>query len=223
MKSYAERGFDRTPTEHLGYEAHALERRHPKLDLPDDVVFGVFDRLLERYRFTTRDAADDLPDARHEVGIDPEMLGRVFEGLMAGDRRGDTGTYYTPSAVVDRIVGTALCEHAGGDDAARRLLAGDASGLDAGRRTRLARALRTLTVLDPACGSGAFPSSERKSMSANLRGCSTMNSPCSSKWSGGIPSSMRWLGSLSSPTEASSVRSRATDRRPTSSRSAARR
>ena len=139
------------------FEAHAMERRHAALDLPDPIVFSVFDQLLERYRFTTRDAADDLAEEWHEVGIDPEMLGRVFEGLMAGDRRGDTGTYYTPSRVVDRLVGSALAEHLGGDDAAERVIAGgDASGLDARRRASLARTLRSLTVLDPACGSGAF-------------------------------------------------------------------
>jgi hypothetical protein len=140
------------------FEPHALERRYPTLDLPDPPVFQLFDQLLERYRFTTRDAADDLIEGAHDVGIDPEMLGRVFEGLMAADRRGDTGTFYTPSATVDRLVADTLAVHLAPDDAATSLAirSNDASALPAAERRRVRRTLPSLTVLDPACGSGAF-------------------------------------------------------------------
>ncbi|MGD8278162.1 MAG: N-6 DNA methylase, partial [Gemmatimonadota bacterium] len=122
------------------FERTSLERRAPKLDLPDAAVGVVFDELFGRYRFTAVEArgAELGVDAS---GIDPEMLGRVFEGLMAPEQRGRTGTFFTPAHVVDSLVAGAL-------DAFLRSRPGQA-------RARLA-ALRSIRVLDPACGSGAF-------------------------------------------------------------------
>jgi methylase of polypeptide subunit release factors len=113
------------------FERNALERRQRKLDLPDAITAAAFSDLLQRYRFTTQDSADAALSRTIDAGVDPEMLGRVFEELMAEAQRGDTGTFFTPPAVVDRLVGYAL--------------------------QALERAdLRDLRVLDPACGSGAF-------------------------------------------------------------------
>src|SRR5690606_37764920 len=110
-------------------------------------VAAVFDELLERYRFTARDAAEAAaePGIPVEGGIDPEMLGRVFEELMAADRRGATGTYYTPAPVVVRLVREALSAYM----ADRPALPGPGSA-------GLKRDLAEIRVLDPACGSGAF-------------------------------------------------------------------
>ncbi|HEX7091526.1 MAG TPA: DNA methyltransferase [Longimicrobiales bacterium] len=98
------------------FERHALERRFPDLDLPDHAAAAVFDELLERYRFTARDAAEAAaePGIPAEGGVDPEMLGRVFEELMAAERRGATGTYYTPAPVVARLVREALAAYVAG-------------------------------------------------------------------------------------------------------------
>ncbi|HEX7118331.1 MAG TPA: DNA methyltransferase [Longimicrobiales bacterium] len=144
------------------FERHALERRHPGLDLPDEAVAGAFDGLLERYRFTTREAVEAAADGAGDVGVDPEMLGRVFEALMAAERRSASGTFYTPAAVVDRLVAAALEAHLAGAagvdprSAARLVRDGDAGGLAPDRRRAVARVLESLRVLDPACGSGAF-------------------------------------------------------------------
>ncbi|HEX6940755.1 MAG TPA: DNA methyltransferase [Longimicrobiales bacterium] len=144
------------------FERHAIERRHPALDLPDDAVAGAFDGLLERYRFTTCEAVEAAADGAGDVGVDPEMLGRVFEALMAADRRSASGTFYTPAAVVDRLVTCALETHLAGAagldprSAARLVRDGDASGIAPDRRRELARTVEALRVLDPACGSGAF-------------------------------------------------------------------
>jgi hypothetical protein len=133
------------------FERHALERRRPDLDLPDDALARVIDDLLEKYRFTAAPAAG---------GIDPEMLGRIFEGLMPGDRRARTGTFYTPADVVERVVRETLTEHlraacAVPADIVASLLAEDGAGA-AHAATRVERAAERLRVLDPACGSGAF-------------------------------------------------------------------
>ncbi|MCI0436225.1 MAG: hypothetical protein L0271_21670 [Gemmatimonadetes bacterium] len=144
------------------FERTGLERRYDRLDLPDDVLAAVFDELLERFRFTVRDSADDTADGAFAAGIDPEMLGRVFEGMMAEDRRGDTGTFFTPPAIVDRLVTGTLALHLAsitGSDARvveSMIRHRDRAGVTAAARLRLARAARELRVLDPACGSGAF-------------------------------------------------------------------
>jgi Eco57I restriction-modification methylase len=116
------------------FQRHPVERRFPELDLPDSACVSAIEELLEHYRFTTREAPDD---GAAELGVDPEMIGRVFEELMAGQRRLATGTFYTPVRVVDALVRRAL-------DA---LLGADADAI---------RRLRNIRVLDPACGSGAF-------------------------------------------------------------------
>ena len=88
------------------FEPHALECRFPALDLPDAEVRACLDDLLERYRFTTREVPEGVGR-----GVDPEVLGRVFEGLMAPDRRSGTGTFYTPPKVVDRVVREAVATY----------------------------------------------------------------------------------------------------------------
>ncbi|HEX6641956.1 MAG TPA: N-6 DNA methylase, partial [Thermoanaerobaculia bacterium] len=137
------------------FEPHALERAHPDLDLPDDVVVGVFDGLFERYRFTSqeRSASAATPSA-----IQPEMLGRMFESLMHADRRERTGTFYTPAPVVERIVGRALRAWLAGrpdmDWRAAGMLLREAAPVYG--REALLEEVRSIRVIDPACGSGAF-------------------------------------------------------------------
>lgn len=148
------------------FERHALELAHPSLDLPDPVVIGVFESLLERYRFTARET--ESRDDTDPTGIQPEMLGRMFEELMATEQRTSTGTFYTPAAVVDRIVRRALQGYLAGqpgmDWRAAGLLLKESSprygaaghGRDRRRDSELLAAVRGIRVLDPACGSGAF-------------------------------------------------------------------
>lgn len=140
------------------FEEHALERRNPALDLPDDVTARVFMGLLEKYRFTTTEAAQDEVDGPGDGGIDPEMLGRIFEGLMPTEQRGRTGSFYTPPAIVDSLLSDVLTEHlAARCDAPA---ADIAACIDAAARgplpAAIAKELARLRLLDPACGSGAF-------------------------------------------------------------------
>lgn len=121
------------------FELHPLEHAHPELDMPDDVVLEIFSGLLDRYRFSTIDAAG-TPDG---LNIDPEMLGRLFEGLMPDRKRSRTGTFYTPAPLVEHVVRETFTCY----EAAHRL---DASTSSA------SAPLESIRVLDPACGSGAF-------------------------------------------------------------------
>ncbi len=140
------RRFGRIPFLNGGlFEPRPVERRHPD-EIPDEVWTTAFERLFERYHFTI--AA--LPGGG---AIGPDMLGRVFEGVMDPERRKETGAFYTPRRLVDQVVTeglvTWLTEAAccGRTEAAERLEHPDPSTLGL---------IRSITILDPAAGSGAF-------------------------------------------------------------------
>jgi hypothetical protein len=160
------------------FERHELERQYGRLDLPDETCRHIIDDLLERHRFSSREAdSTETHDA-----IDPEMLGRVFEGVMGSEHRTGTGTYFTPRTTVDRLVhdavaawlaphispiaGSTLLNGATPDgvtppaaarhEQAEPLIPGQDDTMAESARQRAARALASIRVLDPACGSGAF-------------------------------------------------------------------
>lgn len=127
-----------------------LEREWPELSLPDEVLRELVESTLERYRFV--EAEDEA-----RVGVDPEMLGAVFESLMHPAQRGDTGTFYTPVRLVEECVTDALSESLGarvGDDIAAVLMSDQS--LEPAELPAVRAALDDIRVLDPAMGSGAF-------------------------------------------------------------------
>jgi len=133
------------------FEPSAFEERNPELDLPDDLLHRVIEDVFERFAFSI-----DESDAAG-AHIDPEMLGKVFESLMNTDERLSTGSFYTPRAIVDVLAARAIVGWlSDGDEATRigleRILRGEATRLP----KSLAARLETITILDPACGSGAF-------------------------------------------------------------------
>lgn len=125
------------------FQRHPLEARW-RVEFPNTAWRPVFDEVFERYHFTATPAP---------AGIDPLMLGRVFEGVMTPEERHTSGTYYTAPALVDVLVRETVTVWLAG-----RL------GIGAGAAERElsdpspagARALRGVTILDPAVGSGAF-------------------------------------------------------------------
>ena len=131
-----------------------IERRHRELHFPDHALGRVFDDLLTRYRFTARE--DDATWS--EAAVDPEMLGKAFESLMASRARRDSGAYYTPHALVSRVTRAALVEAlvTPGLSAADVAVALDGATVDATMSAMLRQRILDLAILDPACGSGAF-------------------------------------------------------------------
>ena len=131
-----------------------LEKRHSPARFADDAIGSLFGDLLGAFHFTAREAQDEWAEA----AIDPEMLGRAFESLMASRERRTSGAFYTPQAMVAHVADRALrCALAGDgvreDDVAAALDGVmPSSAMTAALRARL----RHFTVLDPACGSGAF-------------------------------------------------------------------
>ncbi|MDX2191737.1 MAG: type IIL restriction-modification enzyme MmeI, partial [Gemmatimonadales bacterium] len=144
-RSRLARAFGRVPFLNGGlFEPNALERRwRPRL--PDPVWRAAFDDLFEHFRFTASEGAD-------RDAIAPDMLGRVFEGVMDPAERRGSGTFYTPAPLVRAVLEQAFTVHLarrlGGEAAARRALEA--------RSPAAWQALADVTVLDPACGSGAF-------------------------------------------------------------------
>lgn len=147
------RALGRIPFLNGGLFARAnVESRHRHLAFPDATWGRALDRLFLRFRFTAR---EEGPDWR-ESAIDPDILGRAFESLMAGDERHTRGVFYTPFALVERLTDGALRSalSARGVDAA---LVDRSTELPVGpAQQSLLRAVRDLRVIDPACGSGAF-------------------------------------------------------------------
>jgi hypothetical protein len=139
-------GFGSIPFLNGGlFEPHALERRYPS-EMPNDLWRDAFDGLFERFHFT-------VSEGRPSGSVAPDMLGRVFEGVMSPVTRKASGAFYTPAALVDQLLEAALITllstRLGTTEsvAARRLADPDPG---------ISQALSTITVLDPAAGSGAF-------------------------------------------------------------------
>ncbi len=146
--------------------------------------------LFRRYKFTVE---ENTPLDR-EVALDPELLGRAFENLLAAynpetreTARKATGSYYTPRAVVDYMVREALAEALAANsepadsdagwwrDRLLYLLDWESAKADAGdffepeEAESLVRAIAGLRVLDPAAGSGAFPMGVLQTLTLALR------------------------------------------------------
>ncbi|MDE2935570.1 MAG: Eco57I restriction-modification methylase domain-containing protein [Chloroflexota bacterium] len=138
------------------FEEGPLDRQ-AAIEVPDEAILSIFRDLFDRFNFTVTESTPfDV-----EVAVDPEMLGKVFEELVT-DRQ-ETGSYYTPRHVVSfmcrealkgflrsrnvgvsaRVLNAFLDEHR-------------TDGIDVASARRLAQALSDVTVIDPACGSGAY-------------------------------------------------------------------
>lgn len=194
------------------------------LSIPNDLFFGDFQdvdlnadfgtsrkkyqvrglvEIFKSYKFTI---TENTP-FEEDVALDPELLGQVFENLLAAynpetqtTARKQTGSFYTPREIVNYMVDESLIAYLknqidppqppfpGGEnsleDSLRKdreslevpLIEGDSGGsLDVKLRhllsytdephqfttesevERLIKALDNCKILDPACGSGAFP------------------------------------------------------------------
>ncbi len=171
--------------EATGKESYRIDcfsdNQYHKLSIPNRLFFDAQQGLiplLEHYKFTV----EENTPIEQEVALDPELLGRVFENLLAAYNpetgatvRKQTGSYYTPRAIVDYMVEEALvatlsqkCDPTDGDaklwDERLHYLLDYAQAFDDANEwfddvetDAIVRAISELKVLDPAVGSGAFP------------------------------------------------------------------
>lgn len=122
--------------------------------------------FFNSYNFTVAENVQGDED----VAVDPEMLGKVFENLLAKEERGQSGTFYTPRGIVHfmcvEVLSRYLADKSGmSPDAIRQLMELDPDITDANLKQLLSReqarklkqALEEVKCLDPAVGSAAFP------------------------------------------------------------------
>jgi len=138
------------------------------VNIPDEWFKNLF-KVLEQYNFTV----DENTTYDVELSVDPEMLGRIFESLLAEinpetgeSARKNTGSFYTPRDIVDYMVDSSLYEYLFektniDEKVLKSLISYDREDrelrITAEDKKNVIDALFTLTVIDPACGSGAFP------------------------------------------------------------------
>ena len=159
--------------------------RYEQLSIPNRLFFqrgtdgsqGLIP-LLESYKFTV----EENTTIEEDVALDPELLGRVFENLLAAynpetqlSARRETGSYYTPREVVNYMTDESLvaylkdalltdeslgeAQESRIETKIRTLLAysNEPPQLTEPEIERLMKTIDSLRVLDPAVGSGAFP------------------------------------------------------------------
>jgi adenine-specific DNA-methyltransferase len=114
--------------------------------------------FFNRYNFTI---TDDTP-LEQDVAVDPEMLGKVFENMLEEEDRGQSGSFYTPRTIVSYMCQEALAgylEESASiprDEIRRCFNPDDETRLTRDQAQHISDALDTLTMLDPAVGSGSF-------------------------------------------------------------------
>jgi hypothetical protein len=136
------------------------------LNIPNQWFIELFE-ILEQYNFTIDE--NSIYDA--EVSIDPEMLGTIFENLLAEidpdtekSARKATGSFYTPREIVDYMVEQSLVQYLKtkvSTENEEQLLElfkeGGSNRFEPTETKNILEALSNVKILDPACGSGAFP------------------------------------------------------------------
>lgn len=113
--------------------------------------------MLSQYNFTIDE--NDPNDA--EVGVDPEMLGRIFENLLEDNK--DKGAFYTPKEIVQYMCRESLIAYLQTDqneedkETIRKFVTTHDAELLGDLKLDIEQKLLDVKICDPAIGSGAFP------------------------------------------------------------------
>ncbi len=167
-------GFSRNPQkkaiipDFLFFQKNETKVNLSKYGLSKDSPTKGLIKILQEYNFTI----DENTPIDQEVALDPELLGKVFENLLASynpetatTARKATGSYYTPREIVDYMVQESLfnylidkCPNID-QSKLKELLSYSENSIDLTdtERDDIIAALDNIKILDPACGSGAFP------------------------------------------------------------------
>ena len=118
--------------------------------------------ILSRYNFTIEENSPE----EQQVALDPELLGKVFENLLGAynpetreTARNQSGSFYTPREIVNYMVDESLISYLGNTSFVRSLFSPEFS-YDKTKEDdykTISDKLKAIKILDPACGSGAFP------------------------------------------------------------------
>jgi type I restriction-modification system DNA methylase subunit len=167
-------GFSRNPQkkaiipDFLFFQKNETKVNLSKYGLSKDSPIKGLIKILQEYNFTI----DENTPIDQEVALDPELLGKVFENLLASynpetatTARKATGSYYTPREIVDYMVQESLFNYLIDkypnidQSKLKELLSYSENSIDLTEKERddIIAALDNIKILDPACGSGAFP------------------------------------------------------------------
>lgn len=116
-------------------------------------------QFFSEYNFTIDE--NDPTDA--EIGVDPEMLGKIFENLLEDNK--DKGAFYTPKEIVRYMCQESLIAYLNTNtsiaaEKIRRFVLSPEEGVNdipENKKSKLLTALKEVKICDPAIGSGAFP------------------------------------------------------------------
>lgn len=130
----------------------------PESRFPADHFKRLF-QFFSEYNFTIDE--NDPNDA--EVGVDPEMLGKIFENLLEDNK--DKGAFYTPKEIVRYMCQESLIAYletntSVAKDKIRQFVLSPEEGvkdIPENKKPKLLTALENVKICDPAIGSGAFP------------------------------------------------------------------
>lgn len=146
------------------FEADELDKKKVKFKKEH------FEQLLtffNQYNFTI----DETDGDDQEIGVDPEMLGKIFENLLEDNK--DKGAFYTPKEIVQYMCRESLIAYLESRSLSEVEMNGDSTTLSnrirefvlhhavsdfsEGEKAALLKALLDVKICDPAVGSGAFP------------------------------------------------------------------
>lgn len=137
------------------FEEDAIDRM--RISLPAKLFEDLF-RYLASYNFTVDE--NDPDDA--EIGVDPEMLGKIFESLLEDNKA--KGAFYTPKEIVRYMCKESLIAYLSSkmsdvkDSIVRAFVESHEMQPELEPcRDILDQVLRDVKICDPAIGSGAFP------------------------------------------------------------------
>ena len=134
------------------------EEDEPESRFPAEYFKRLF-QFFSEYNFTIDE--NDPNDA--EVGVDPEMLGKIFENLLEDNK--DKGAFYTPKEIVRYMCQESLIAYLETNtsiakEKIRHFVVSPEegiSGISEKWKGSLIKALEEVKICDPAIGSGAFP------------------------------------------------------------------
>ena len=135
------------------------------LTIPNEWFHDLFE-VFETYNFTI----DENTSIDMDLSVDPEILGRIFENLLASinpetqqSARNMTGSFYTPREIVDYMVTTSLRTYLKDKTDLNDQILDElfdvtkTPELTKQQKLDIFKSLTILKALDPAVGSGAFP------------------------------------------------------------------
>ena len=144
--------------------------------IPNCVFFGDAEKeglipLLSRYNFTIEENSSQ----ETQVALDPELLGNVFENLLGAfneetreSARKESGSFYTPREIVDFMVDESLKAYLNAENEEEKVFIEILFSENSAENDdflhenkdlcqKFSEKFKNIKIIDPACGSGAFP------------------------------------------------------------------